>query len=109
MPPDDRHDVAVEHGFPDDDHLSLPRISSEPPNNSKVSEGTGLAFEHRIMPPPIMEFARTVRSRGMLPSLSETPSELDHVGGSGNLMRNDRLPETADALPGLIAQVEETA
>jgi hypothetical protein len=42
-------------------------------------------------------------------SLSESSSELDHVAGSGNLIRNDRLPEAADVLPDLGAQVEETA
>jgi len=42
-------------------------------------------------------------------SLSETSSELDHRVGSGNLTRNDRLPEAAGALPYLAPQVEETA
>jgi hypothetical protein len=41
-------------------------------------------------------------------SLSETLSELDHVGRSGNLMPNDRLPEAGNVLPDLDAQVEGT-
>ena len=56
----------------------------------------------------IAELCRREGIAESLLSLSEISSELDHVAGSGNLTRNDRLPEAADVLADLGAQVEET-
>jgi hypothetical protein len=40
--------------------------------------------------------------------LSETLSALDPVGARGSVMRDDRLPETADVRLGIVAQVQGT-